>query len=92
MNAMEEPIPIEKLVDGKTLASILGVAYSTVTRMAGANLIPSVLIGSRCGSRRYNLSKVLAILEENSRGRVVTAKAHRRGKRRTPQAEPEVRL
>ena len=64
---LEEEVP----VDAKGMARQLGCAASTVGRMGAAGLIPSILLGSREGSRRYFPALVKRTLMELSHGRVI---------------------
>jgi hypothetical protein len=58
--------PTEVPLSAKALARQFGCAVSSIHRMARLGIIPSMLVGPRCGTRRYFPSAVREALERLS--------------------------
>lgn len=68
----------EQAVDCRAMAKIIGSSPSTLGRMAKKGLVPAHFVGEAMSARRFYPSRVVAALDELSKGHVAVSK--RRGK------------
>jgi hypothetical protein len=77
---------VERAVDTRAMAEIIGSSASTLGRMAKKGLVPSHFVGEAMSARRFYPSRVRAALDQLSAGRIAMSKRRVRKMTRNDEA------